>query len=78
MYGPVKKLAVRPAPAPDSRRRESGAGAGRTASFLTGPYMATDARHGLTPGRETNVFLYGNQSTGVVSEARLAPFCGLG
>ena len=61
-----------------ARRRESGAEAGRTASFLTGPDMATDARHGLTPGRETNVFLYGNQSTGVVSEARLAPFCGLG
>lgn len=40
-----------------ARRRESGAGAGRTASFLTGPDMATDARHGLTPGRETNVFL---------------------
>ena len=59
-------------------RVASGAGAGRTASFLTGPDMATDARHGLTPGRETNVFLYGNQSTGVVSEARLAPFCGLG
>ena len=65
----ARALALR---ASQTRRR------GRTASFLTGPDMATDARHGLTPGRETNVFLYGNQSTGVVSEARLAPFCGLG
>lgn len=41
-----------------ARRASRARGRGRTASFLTGPDMATDARHGLTPGRETNVFLW--------------------
>jgi hypothetical protein len=41
-----------------ARRASRARGRGRTASFLTGPDMATDARHGLTPGREMNVFLW--------------------
>ena len=51
-----------------ARRASRARGRGRTASFLTGPDMATDARHGLTPGRETNVFLW--ETSQIISRQR--------
>jgi hypothetical protein len=60
-----------------ARRASRARGRGRTASFLTGPDMATDARHGLTPGRETNVFLW--ETSLIISRQRcpvaLVRFC---